>query len=76
VKNVTPENILTKFLISIKLHWRLYFCLIFVVGSKFLTESIDRNYDGDLIALIVFIIYSAIIYLFFGGYTQHYDDKD
>ena len=76
MKNVSPENILTKFLISIKLHWRLYFCLILVVGSKFLTESIDRNYDGDLIALIVFIIYSAIIYLFFGGYTQHYDDKD
>lgn len=76
MKNVTPENILTKSLISIKLHWRLYLCLIVVVGSKFLTESIDRNYDGDLIALIVFIIYSAIIYLFFGGYTQHYNNKD
>jgi hypothetical protein len=76
MKNVTPENIFTKSLISIKLHWRLYLCLIVVVGSGLLTESIDRNYDGDLIALIVFIIYSAIIYLFFGGYTQHYDDKD
>lgn len=76
MKNATPENILTKSLISIKLHWRLYLCLITVVGSKFLTEFIDRNYDGDLIALIVFIIYSAIIYLFFGGYTQHYNNKD
>jgi len=76
VKNVTPENILTKFLNSIKLHWRLYLCLITVVGSNFLTEFIDSKYDGDLISLIVFITYSAIIYLFFGGYTQHYYNQN
>ena len=76
MKNVTPGNILTKLSLNVKLHWRLYICLVLVVGSNFLTESINNEYDGNLVALIVFITYSVIIYLFFGGYTQHYDNKE
>lgn len=76
MKNITPQSLLVRLFFNFKLHWRLYFCIIITVSSKFLTELINKEFDGDLVSLLVFIIYSVIIYLFFGGYTQHYKNRD
>ena len=66
MKNVSPIKE------KIKLHWRIFGCFFVVVTSFFITKTFFREMDSHLISLGVFIIYSVIIYKFFGGYTQHY----
>ena len=66
MKNVSP--IKEKF----KLHWRIIGCFFIVVITFFVSKTFFKEVDSHLISLITFVIYSAIIYKFFGGYTQHY----
>jgi hypothetical protein len=66
MKNVSP---LKEKVIS---HWRIILCLIVVISSYYFSIIFFKEIDSHLISLGAFIVYSLVVYKFFGGYTQHY----
>ena len=55
----------------LKKEWKVLLLLILIFITKIYAP---RDYL-DVIGILVFIVYSVVIYKFFGGYADDYDDE-